>query len=70
MASPNAIPCWICNKDVPIRECKFDEFGKPVHEECSVARISLRNATQQQPSRFPLVLHREPSTRRTGQGIT
>ena len=56
MASLNAVPCWICNNDLPLTECKFDEYGKPVHEECSVARIALRNEPRQQGSR-PSALH-------------
>ena len=45
------LTCWICSKAVPITECKFDEFGKPVHEECSVAQISLREAIPPQTTR-------------------
>jgi hypothetical protein len=46
-----ALTCWICNNAVSLNECKFDEFGKPVHELCSVARIALHNGTRQQQSR-------------------
>jgi hypothetical protein len=28
--------CRICNKTLSLEECKFDEYGKPVHEECYV----------------------------------
>ena len=29
--------CWICNKPVRLHDCKADDRGRPVHEECYVA---------------------------------
>jgi len=53
---PTNLPCWICNKPVRITDCKFDEWGNPVHEECSVARIALRiasdNPTVQEQTKY------------------
>lgn len=37
----NSVCCWICGKDVPLRNCKIDERGRAVHEECYVARMKL-----------------------------
>jgi hypothetical protein len=34
--------CWICGKRVSLEDCKIDELGKPVHEECYVAKLALR----------------------------
>ena len=51
MATETNLTCWICNKPVPITVCKIDEHGNAVHEQCSVARMTLRDATQQQGKR-------------------
>jgi hypothetical protein len=48
MSPQRTLTCWICHNEVPINECKFDEFGKPVHEKCSLERVALLNATRQQ----------------------
>jgi hypothetical protein len=33
--------CWICGKEVSLRNCKVDERGRAVHEECYIARTKL-----------------------------
>jgi len=43
MTPQRTLTCWICHNQVPINECKFDEFGKPVHEKCSLERVALLN---------------------------
>ena len=68
MATQRTLACWICNKAVPINECKFDEHGNPVHEQCSGIRIALLNATRKPPERYipqPRGQRVERATRRT-----
>jgi hypothetical protein len=31
--------CCLCGKRVSLEECKIDEYGLPVHEECYVVLI-------------------------------
>ena len=31
--------CWLCGKTVELENCKTDERGRPVHEECYVAGL-------------------------------
>jgi hypothetical protein len=31
--------CWICGNAVSLEECKIDEHGMPVHEECYIVLI-------------------------------
>jgi len=33
--------CWICGKAVKLEDCKVDEHGLPVHEDCYVAKLAL-----------------------------
>lgn len=32
--------CWICGKAVKLENCKVDEYGLPVHEDCYVAKLT------------------------------
>jgi hypothetical protein len=43
--------CWICGYEVSLERCKIDEHGRPVHEQCYVAKIQLQagGKTQQSP---------------------
>jgi hypothetical protein len=41
----NNVNCSICGKEVPLQDCKTDEQGRAVHEECYARRI------KQQPPR-------------------
>lgn len=47
------INCWICNEVVSINGCKFDEHGRPVHEQCCVTRLAPQNVTRREPSSRP-----------------
>jgi len=38
--------CWICGKTISLEQCKVDEQGLPVHEECYVAKVVM-NANSQ-----------------------
>jgi hypothetical protein len=31
--------CWICGHPVPLEECKTDEQGRAVHEQCYAIKI-------------------------------
>jgi hypothetical protein len=33
------VTCWICGYPVPLQECKPDDRGRPVHENCYAAAI-------------------------------
>jgi hypothetical protein len=33
--------CWICGKVISLEECKIDEHGMPVHEQCHVVKLAL-----------------------------
>jgi hypothetical protein len=33
--------CWICGKTVKLEDCKVDEHGLAVHENCYVTRITF-----------------------------
>lgn len=49
MAEPiTTFTCWICGQPVSLENCKFEEHGQPVHEQCAVARIQLNNATRKE----------------------
>jgi len=44
MATEDHIPyCWICGTPVPLEDCKIDEQGRAVHENCYVARVIPEN---------------------------
>jgi hypothetical protein len=50
MASPykptlqKAVPtCSICGNAVSLENCKIDEYGQAVHENCYVAKIAPQN---------------------------
>lgn len=38
--------CWICGKEVSLQNCRIDERGRAVHEECYVARIKLETESK------------------------
>ena len=40
-AKIESVSCCICGKDVSLRDCKIDECGHAVHEECHVARMKV-----------------------------
>ncbi len=43
MASHFIPTCWICNKAIPLENCKVDEYGKGVHAECYTAMLARPN---------------------------
>jgi hypothetical protein len=52
MASqPRSSFCWICNQEVALENCKTDERGWTVHEDCYVARMKFEkeSARSNQP---------------------
>ena len=36
-----SITCWICGKEVSLGDCKIDEHGHAVHDECYVMRMKF-----------------------------
>jgi hypothetical protein len=47
----NSLPktCWICGKTLRLEDCKIDEHGLGVHENCYVAKITQEKAPPPQP---------------------
>jgi hypothetical protein len=46
---PYAIPpheCWVCGKPVSLEECKIDEQGRAVHEQCYLTRMKQDSSSQ------------------------
>jgi hypothetical protein len=42
MMSSHFVPlCFLCGSQAPLETCKADEYGRPVHEECYVARLIM-----------------------------
>ena len=39
--------CPICNEAVELQTSKADEFGRAVHEECYVPKMTLRHSPSQ-----------------------
>jgi hypothetical protein len=39
--------CWICGCAVALEDCKVDEQGLPVHDNCYVAKVASKNAARQ-----------------------
>jgi hypothetical protein len=50
-AKIESICCWICGRDVSLRDCTIDERGRAVHEECYLARTKLEAASADPPSK-------------------
>jgi hypothetical protein len=44
MASPSKFPltCWICGMAVSLEDCKSDEQGMAVHEDCYVRKTASK----------------------------
>ena len=45
--------CWICGGSVSLEDCKIDEHGSPVHEQCYAARVALELKTREQVTAKP-----------------
>jgi len=44
LAFKTAFPiCSVCNEAVELDTAKVNEIGNPIHEECYVLKVSLRN---------------------------
>jgi hypothetical protein len=43
--------CWICGYEVSLEECKIDEHGQAVHEECYVVALALSGTPQPEGKR-------------------
>jgi len=39
--------CAICSKPIPLEDSKVSEDGRPMHEECYVAKVTLSNHSPQ-----------------------
>jgi hypothetical protein len=51
MANPISV-CAVCGKPVSLEDCKIDERGHPVHEECYVARMgAMTNNFSEYPTK-------------------
>ena len=51
-ARPMPSFCWICNQEVAPENCKTDERGWAVHEDCYLARMKLeKESTRSNQSR-------------------
>jgi len=49
--------CWICGEPVRLEDCKIDEQGRAVHENCYITRV-LPDRAQQQTDAPPCELPR------------
>lgn len=47
MATHDPTPhCWICGEPVRLEDCKIDELGRAVHENCYITRVLPDRAPQ------------------------
>jgi hypothetical protein len=55
MATPTRTPktCWICGRTIFLEDCKVDEHGLPVHEQCYTTKIVLDSKNTPLPFRRP-----------------
>jgi hypothetical protein len=49
--SPSQKVCWICGKSLALEDCKVDEHGLPVHDNCYVAKVSRSDRDDSAESR-------------------
>ena len=50
MAGEDSFLCSICFKSIGLEDCKIDEYGRPVHEECYAARVLYTLSSAEKPS--------------------
>jgi hypothetical protein len=50
MAGQDSSLCSICFKIVNLKDCKIDEYGRPVHEKCYAARMLYTLPSAGKPS--------------------
>jgi ribosome-binding protein aMBF1 (putative translation factor) len=48
--SPSKV-CWICGTTIALEDCKVDESGLAVHENCYVAKVARQKNTAPQMDR-------------------
>jgi hypothetical protein len=51
MQAINEVICWICGKPVLLHDCKSDDHGRPVHENCYVATVLTEKRATFAPER-------------------
>jgi hypothetical protein len=54
MFSQRIFCCWICGSACRLENCKTDELGLVVHEDCYVLRMALKRATDGVRSKAPM----------------
>ena len=54
MFSPSIFCCWICGSACRLEDCKTDELGLAVHEDCYALRMALKRATDGARSKDPI----------------
>ena len=52
----SAVSCVICNKPVRLDECKLNDLGEPVHEDCYVERLKEESKRRKAATLFPSFL--------------
>ena len=62
VTAPHPRCCWICGKSVQVEECKVDEHGLPVHEDCYAAKLALQQSQLRYPPQPAIAKH--PATRK------
>jgi len=50
--------CWICGYEVSLEECKIDEHGQAVHQECYLVALAV-GGTPKPDGKKPVQIHRE-----------
>ena len=50
MAGEHSSLCSLCFKSVNLKDCKIDEYGRPVHEKCYAARVLYTLPSAGKPS--------------------
>ena len=46
--SRTSFECAICSQPIPLEDSKVSEDGRPIHEECYVAKLTIRQHLPQQ----------------------
>jgi hypothetical protein len=55
-----AVPCVICSKPVHLVECKVNDLGEPVHEDCYAQRLKEESARHKDTPRRQKVPPEQP----------
>ena len=55
MPSTSQPQCWICGQSCHLEDCKIDEEGHAVHDECTPSNSRLKRvASRPNPRHFPM----------------